>query len=355
MAAPLATNVNVKQEEPDPNPGLCLICTLPIRIPGEEPDALLCSQCGVVYHRVCAPDWTSECYQCLGKEAVSNWTSSLPPEPGVGSTHIEEDVAAARKRRLRERLARQPPHRCGVFGCNFQTKQKHHLKRHQACVHGIGDVDAEALNRKQREYEARRPVQRCSVDGCGFNTKHKHNLRNHQARVHGIGDVDAVEELSRKKREVTARQPAHRCGVNGCKYQTKQKHHLEQHHARVHGIGDVNAEELRRKQRERLARQPLQTCGVDGCEFLSNHKGNLERHHARAHGIGGVASEVLTWKRRATRPKRSDAMDFDADIDTVEDAVVAAAPRSRRNRSAIDYAALAGGNSDDSDANDEAT
>ena len=39
MAAPLATNVNVKQEEPDPDTGLCLICTLPIRIPGGEPDA----------------------------------------------------------------------------------------------------------------------------------------------------------------------------------------------------------------------------------------------------------------------------------------------------------------------------
>ncbi|GMI34810.1 hypothetical protein TeGR_g591 [Tetraparma gracilis] len=46
-------------------------------------------------------------------------------------------------------------------------------------------------------------------------------------------------------------------------------------------------------------------------------------------------------------------MDFDADIDAVEDAVVAAAPRSRRTRSAIDYVALAGGNSDDS-AEDEA-
>ena len=45
--------------------------------------------------------------------------------------------------------------------------------------------------------------------------------------------------------------------------------------------------------------------------------------------------------------------DFDANIDTVEDAVVAAAPRSRRARSAVDYAALAGGNSDDS-AEDEA-
>ena len=40
-------------------------------------------------------------------------------------------------------------------------------------------------------------------------------------------------------------------------------------------------------------------------------------------------------------------MDFDADIDTVEDAVVAAAaPHSRRAKSAVDYAALAGINSE---------
>ena len=76
MAAPLATNV--KQEEPDPDTGLCLICTLPIRIPGGEPDALLCNQCGVVYHRACAPEWTRECSQCRSVK-VSRWTRPPPP------------------------------------------------------------------------------------------------------------------------------------------------------------------------------------------------------------------------------------------------------------------------------------
>ena len=83
MSAPLATNINVKQEEPDPDTGLCLICTLPIRVPGGEPDALQCGQCGVVYHRECAPEWTNECPMCRDKEAVLKWSRSLPPEPGV--------------------------------------------------------------------------------------------------------------------------------------------------------------------------------------------------------------------------------------------------------------------------------
>jgi hypothetical protein len=47
-------------------------------------------------------------------------------------------------------------------------------------------------------------------------------------------------------------------------------------------------------------------------------------------------------------------MGFDTDSGTGENEVVAAAPRSRRARPAVDYAALAGGNSDESGAEDEA-
>jgi hypothetical protein len=76
-------------------------------------------------------------------------------------------------------------------------------------VHGIGDVDTEELRRYKlrrykREYDARQPVQRCSVDGCEFQTKRKQDLQRHQARVHGIGDLDA-EELRRKDKERAAR------------------------------------------------------------------------------------------------------------------------------------------------------
>jgi hypothetical protein len=179
MSAPLATDVNVKQEAPDPDNGLCLICTLPIRVPGGEPDALQCAQCGITYHRVCAPDWTSECYQCLGKDAVSKWTRSLPPGPGVEVVKLdgdgeeeeeEEDEAAAKRRkkaaRMREYKARQPVQRCGVDGCEFQTKNKYYIKTHQARVHGIGDVDVEELRRTSIEWQARQPTQHCGVDGC---------------------------------------------------------------------------------------------------------------------------------------------------------------------------------------------
>ena len=177
----------------------------------------------------------------------------------------------------------------------------------------------------------------CDVDGCEFQTKHKRSLKVHQARVHGIGDVDA-EELRRKHREWRARQPAQRCGVDGCEFQTKQKFDLKRHQALVHGIGDVDVEEVRRKnaayQRKHEARQPVQHCGVDGCVFQTKHKQSLKRHQACVHGIGNVDVD------------EDDEMGFDTDSGTGENEVVAAAPRSRRARPAVDYAALAGINSE---------
>jgi hypothetical protein len=250
---------------------------------------------------------------CRDKEAVSKWTRLLPPGPGVEVVELdgegeeeevveeeEEDEAAAKRRKKtayeKERIARQPVQRCGVDGCEYQNKDKSNFKRHQALKHGIGDVDAEELRRKQREYEAGRPFQRCGVDGCEFQTKYKGDLKDHQARVHGIGDVEA--------------------------------------------------EELRRKEREYRARQPAQCCGVDGCEFQTKYKQELKRHQARVHGIGDVEAVTRGKKRRATQPKRSDEADFSTGNDSSENEVVAAAPRSRRTRAAVDYAELAGGISD---------
>jgi hypothetical protein len=197
---------------------------------------------------------------------------------------------------IKESIARQPAQRCGVDGCEFQTKLKSSLKRHQALKHGIGDVDAEELRRKRREYDARKPTQRCGVDGCEFQTKHTSDLKDHQARVHGIGDVE-VDELRRTEMERKARQPVQRCGVDGCEYQTKDKSNFKRHQALVHGIGDVDADELRRKDRERMTRQPVQRCGVDGCEYETKYKQHLKQHQARAHGI-----ELTSAKRRHSSP-----------------------------------------------------
>jgi hypothetical protein len=100
----------------------------------------------------------------------------------------------------------------------------------------------------------------------------------------------------------------------------------------------VDAEELRRKERERKARQPAQRCGVDGCGFQTKLKSNLKEHQARMHGIGGVdAVKPGKKKRRVTQPKRSDEADSNTDVATDLDEV-AAAPRSRRARAAVDYA-----------------
>jgi hypothetical protein len=71
------------------------------------------------------------------------------------------------------------------------------------------------------------------------------------------------------------------------------------------------------------------------------------------HGIGDV--EAVGKLRRKRKPKDSDEMDFDTDEDIGEDQVVAAAPRSRRARPAVDYAALAGVDSDDFDARNSAS
>jgi hypothetical protein len=157
------------------------------------------------------------------ERAVTKRARPRPPRPSAEVVELdgdaeeeadEADEAAAKRRkdaaRVREYTARQPVQRCGVDGCEFQTKQKGHLKQHQACVHGIGDVDAEELRRKWREQKERLPVQRCGVDGCEYQTKVKGNLKQHQASVHGIGDVEAAEELRRKAREYMARRRAQR-------------------------------------------------------------------------------------------------------------------------------------------------
>jgi hypothetical protein len=92
----------------------------------------------------------------------------------------------------------------------------------------------------------------------------------------------------------------------------------------LHGIGDVEA--IKQRDKKRRATRPKRS---DEMDF-------------------DTANDT-SW-RRATRPKRSDEMDFDTANDTDEHEVVAAAPRSRRARSAVDYAALAGVHSDASDA-----
>jgi hypothetical protein len=270
MAAPLTTNVNVKQEEPDPDTGLCLICTLPIQTPGGEPDALLCGQCGVVYHRECAPEWTSECYQCHGKKTLSSVARPLPPGPVVGGVELdgdeeeeEEEGEAARKKKknaayVRESRARLPVQRCDSDGCEFETNRMDHLGRHQARVHGL-------LLRDQ--------LKRCDSDGCEFQTKNKSHLRVHQACVHGIGDMNA-EEHRRKSREYKARQPLKTCGVDGCEYQTKLPQNFKRHQVRVHGIGNADAEALRKKLGEWQGQQ------VEAAEERKLEGGQLSRASA---------------------------------------------------------------------------
>ena len=61
-------------------------------------------------------------------------------------------------------------------------------------MHGIGDVDADEIRRRQRERRARQADQHCCVDGCKFRTKRADSLRKHQASMHAIGEVEAAAE-----------------------------------------------------------------------------------------------------------------------------------------------------------------
>ena len=55
---------------------------------------------------------------------------------------------------------------CGVNGCEFKTKHKADLKRHQARVHGIGNVDVEELRRKDRERHAMNRTRNSNKSGA---------------------------------------------------------------------------------------------------------------------------------------------------------------------------------------------
>jgi hypothetical protein len=134
-----------------------------------------------------------------------------------------------------------------------------------------GAAKALALKRAKKaaynkEYNAKRPMVTCGIDGCTYETKDKGDFKKHQACMHGIGDSKAVEERKRRKREYYARQPTVTCDVPGCTYMTTRKDTLREHQAWVHGTGggDV-AEKMRKKQRESKARQALQMCGFGDC------------------------------------------------------------------------------------------
>jgi hypothetical protein len=131
----------------------------------------------------------------------------------------------------------------------------------------------------------------------------------------------------------------------------------------VHGIGDVDADELRRKRREYEARQHIQRCGVDGCEYQTKHKFNFNVHQARVHGIGDVGAR-RTKDRERGRKRRRQPEESEDETGSNEEGenheVTTVTPRSHRSgarrflrsRPPVNYAALAGSNSDDSDDQD---
>jgi hypothetical protein len=176
----------------------------------------------------------------------------------------------------------RPDLECGVGGCEFKAKTKVTIEQHQARVHGLGHVvltkaqREKERSRKKREWLAQQPEQRCGVDGCEYQTKDNMCLKLHQARmhpiekvldtgtvtaeppsppvpplqpVHGLGHVvltpaEREKENKRKMREYLARRPIERCGVHGCEYQTRvtprNPYGLIKHQELMHSVQKVH-------------------------------------------------------------------------------------------------------------------
>jgi hypothetical protein len=57
---------------------------------------------GLLTTACAAPDWTSECYQCRGREAVATWTRRPPPRPGVEVVELEDGVGDERGKKTKK-------------------------------------------------------------------------------------------------------------------------------------------------------------------------------------------------------------------------------------------------------------
>jgi hypothetical protein len=253
---------NVKQVFSRSGMDPCLLCTRPISTGEEEPDALLCSQCGVAYHRICAPDWTYECYECLGKGVVSKWTakdpppelkdvtvgmslprSDTPPWGMPGTEEVDNEGVCASAPPEAQRSGITLTLHCNVEGCDFYTKANKsaslYLRQHQLHAHGIEEDEASAKRRKAARGRLisrrdRQPYYSCRIEGCFFESKHKPNFTRHLAGVHGIGDVSAELRRREKDREWWQRQPFKVCDVDGCVFQTKKTSTLNKHKKTKH-------------------------------------------------------------------------------------------------------------------------
>ena len=176
--------------------GLCLICTLPIRVPGGDPDALQCWQCKAVYHMVCAEDWADECASCRSRDAIKAWARPAAPGPGVEVVQIKEEEEAEEVSSARMVTVRRGKVKWGAGvgrwydverRANTWTYVEGGLKVAKVTlktlvesaevveldakdIGEVGDEDDMAVKRpaQMRDVNARRPVNRCGVDGCQY-------------------------------------------------------------------------------------------------------------------------------------------------------------------------------------------
>ena len=112
--------------------------------------------------------------------------------------------------------------------CNFATKTKTALQRHQANLHGVN-------------------VRWFQCDSCSHQSKSLGNLKQHVRRVHGVGLLQ--------------------CTHQGCSFRAPSYKKMQEHVDESHAVGD----------------RPPRTMHCHRCDFTTTQRGHLNRHLASVH------------------------------------------------------------------------
>ena len=160
-------------------------------------------------------------------------TAGEKKEKRVRSGTEEEKKGSGNRREVMVDEGGPKMFKCGEEGCEYETKNSSHLKRHKANIH---DIDV--------------TYYLCNVDGCEYKAKSAGHLKTHKAMIH---DIDVTYYL---------------CNADGCEYKAKDASSLKKHKAGIHDIDVI-----------------YYLCNGYGCEYKAKQSGNLNQHKKRIHGI----------------------------------------------------------------------
>ncbi len=149
--------------------------------------------------------------------------------------------------------------------CEYVSKSKGHLKRHQAYKHDIDVI-----------------YYYCDVEDCKYKAKSNSGLKKHKANIHNLDvkwyycDIQECDSkfksnghLTRHKRNVhDINVKYYRCDIKGCDKQYKTNSDLTKHKILIH---DINA--------------PIYKCDINNCEYTNKDIKGLRRHKMFKHDI----------------------------------------------------------------------